>query len=146
MRKHTIKRLNGDTKTADKMTKNDYNQNNGSDATSSNDTSNLSESTIQAFQDALHFKPLSQKKGNENPMQVNLNDHDTIMTSADNQIENASRHIENNNHDCQTNENQFIDKSLFQGISLKDFDKHHKLMKEANQEKRRLLSNAIEQR
>lgn len=138
VRKHTIKKLNGESKTADKIAKGDINQNNAiENATSPIDTSNLSESTIQAFQDALHFKPLSQVQNDV--QQVNLNDQTT--KPSDQQIE---KPVDNN-------ENNYIDinvdnRLLFQGISLKDFEKHHQLMKEANIEKRRLLSNAIEQR
>ncbi|XP_031618290.1 RAB6-interacting golgin [Contarinia nasturtii] len=148
VRKHTTKKLNGDTKSADRIAKSDINQNNAiKNATSANDT-NLSESTIQAFHDAMHFKPLSQTRST-NDMDTahdNLNtDHDAI--NSDQQVENTADNMVNNNCANQNTEYDLNDRAtLFQGISLKDFEKHHKLMKESNLEKRRLLSNAIEQR
>lgn len=143
VRKHTIKKLNGDTKTA----KSDINQNNAPDnATSANDTLNLSDSTIQALQDALHYKPLSQiPHGTGDAIQVNTNDPDT-MTPKQITAENNQNNNNINNVCSEASEASADDRALFQGISLKDFEKHHKLMKEANLEKRRLLSSAIEQR
>ncbi|XP_055315194.1 RAB6-interacting golgin [Sitodiplosis mosellana] len=145
VRKHTIKKLNGDTKTADRIARSDINQNNASeDATSANDTSNLSESTIQALQDALHYKPLSQTtRGTNDAQQVSPIDATTVY---DHRTQIAAENNKNNNNVSKSNDTNIDDPSLFQGISLKDFEKHHKLMKEANLEKRRLLSNAIEQR
>lgn len=129
MRKHTIRKLNGDSKGVDKSAKSDANAR--EDATSAVNTSDLSESTIQAFQDALHFKPLSaQSQAADDSMKCN----EPNANMAPNQITNSD-----SAHDLDS-------RALFQGISLKDFEKHHNLMKEANLEKRRLLSNAIEQR
>lgn len=149
VRKHTIKKLNGDNKTADRIAKSDINQNNApEDATSAHDTSNLSESTIQALQDALHYKPLSQTtRGTDDvPPQINSNDANSVTTPEQRTQITAENNKNNNNTVNKSNDNPTDDRSLFQGISLKDFEKHHKLMKEANLEKRRLLSSAIEQR
>lgn len=151
MRKHTIKRLTGDTKTADKIAKSDINQN--EDATSAlvnqHESSHLSESTIQAFQNALHYKPLAQMHTtNDGLMDTQQNGRQPEM--VDNQQEFVGNSLENNKnnnnlHNGNGNGN-FENHASFQGISLKDFEKHHRLMKEANLEKRKLLSNAIEQR
>lgn len=141
VRKHMIKKLNGSGKSDDKTAKSDINQNNASnEAASAVDTSNLSESTIQAFQDALHFKPLSQSPRSDDPTQAIVDDQIAAMFDE--------RHADdadqvNGNSVTRDSENN---RKLFQGISLKDFEKHHKLMKEANIEKRKLLSSAIEKR
>lgn len=137
--------MNGDTKAADtnKSTKNDINQNSAlENATpAAQDTSNLSESTIQAFRETLHYKPLSQCSA-----------HDTAIvqthTANDRNGEPVTEENGNMHVNCagRTDLEQLDNRALFQGISLKDFEKHHKLMKEANLEKRKLLSSAIEQR
>lgn len=145
MRKHTIKRLTGDTKTADKIAKSDINQN--EDATSAHESSHLSESTIQAFQNALHYKPLAQMPTEIDGL-MNAQQNRRQPEMMDNQqdfVENSLENKKNNNHLHNGNGN-FENHATFQGISLKDFEKHHRLMKEANLEKRKLLSNAIEQR
>lgn len=145
VRKHTTKKLNGDTKAAEtnKSTKNDINQNNAlGNSTAAQDTSNLSDSTLQAFRDTLHYKPLSQC-----PSEIVDNDNatDHRMAGSDGEPENFAEPLTHNN--CVGRADHPLDhRALFQGISLKDFEKHHKLMKEANIEKRRLLSSAIEQR
>lgn len=132
----------------DKLAKGDINQNNTPEnATSPNDTLDLSDSTIQAFQDALQFKPLSQLRSTDDVPQFKHNEQ--IKKSSDQHIENnCTETSKNNNYEENgtTNNNMINGGAIFQGISLKDFEKHHKLMKEANLEKRRLLSNAIEQR
>lgn len=143
VRKHTVRKSNGDTKIADKIVHSDINQNNAENvATSAQNLSNLSESTVQAFHEALHFKPLSQTHETEAHTVNNQNDtvdeHHTI-----NNIQNTTK--PNHNH-VNKNDPNLEHCKLFQGISLKDFEKHHQLMKEANLEKRRLLSSAIEQR
>lgn len=145
MRKHTIKRLTGDTKTADKIAKSDINQN--EDATSAHESSHLSESTIQAFQNALHYKPLAQMPTEiDGLMNAQQNGRQPEMVDYQPEfVENSLENNKNNNHLHNGNGN-FENHATFQGISLKDFEKHHRLMKEANLEKRKLLSNAIEQR
>lgn len=141
--------MNGDSKIADKLAKGDINQNNAPpDATSANDTLNLSDATIQAFQDAMQFKPLSQVTCHplsDDAPQVKLTEQ--IKTPTGQWIENSVVESQkNNNYEDDGSNNNIDSRTIFQGISLKDFEKHHKLMKEANLEKRRLLSNAIEQR
>lgn len=148
VRKHTIKKLNGDSKAADRIAKNDINQNRNApeDATSANDTSNLSDSTIQALQDALHYKPLSQTSHDTSNDAKQINEIDVDATKIpDQRTQIIAENNKTNNNVCNATKNT-DDRALFQGISLKDFEKHHKLMKEANLEKRRLLSSAIEQR
>lgn len=167
VRKHTIKKLNGDTKAAAEVNKSvakgDINENNNalgnltSAAAAAQDTSNLSESTIQAFRETLHYKPLSQTYTpiHDTPTsdQTNNNANDENARTEDNGPEKvvvaaAVAAVESNIHNnCVGRTDLELDsRALFQGISLKDFEKHHKLMKEANIEKRRLLSSAIEQR
>lgn len=154
VRKHTNKKLNIDTKTANKSAKSDINQNNAiEDATSAHETSELSESTIQAFQNALHYRPLSQLHDlNDEPStQNNGKPMNNEMLFDQQLVENTAENGGQNNNHVELNggsggNNNIENRLLFQGISLKDFEKHHKLMKEANLEKRKLLSNAIEQR
>lgn len=100
-------------------------------------TAELSESTIQAFHEAMHFRPLNGPSPSAEPAdaeQVNGNGslgRPPSRSSAENDY--------NGNVDGGR-------AATFSGISLKDFEKHQKLLKEANLEKRRLLSQAIEQR
>lgn len=159
VRKHTIKKLNGEAKAAEvnkptvAVAKGDINQNHDAlgDSTSAiQNTSNLSESTIQAFRETLHYKPLSQSPS-QSPSPI----YDTAkVAQSNNNTNDQSVRIEGGERaECNTNNNgvgrtdhELDNRALFQGISLKDFEKHHKLMKEANIEKRRLLSSAIEQR
>lgn len=145
VRKHTIKRLTGDTKTADKIAKSDINQN--EDATSAHESSNLSESTIEAFQNALHYKPLAQMHPTNDGL-MNAQSNGSQPEMLDNHPEFVGNSLENhkNNNHLHNGNGNFENHATFQGISLKDFEKHHRLMKEANLEKRKLLSNAIEQR
>lgn len=149
VRKHTIKKLNGDTKPIEtnKSTKNDINQNNAlAHSASAQDTSNLSDSTIQALRETLHYKPLSQcpspphDTGTVQPN--NANDRNAHNDEGIVNLAESKLHT-----NCVGRTDHALDnRALFQGISLKDFEKHHKLMKEANIEKRKLLSSAIEQR
>lgn len=136
--------MNGDTKTAEvnKSTNGDINQNNAlGNSTSVQDTSNLSESTIQAFRETLHYRPLSQSP---------IHDTKTAQTNNGNdqnaRTEEGPEKVADIHNNCVGRTDELDNRALFQGISLKDFEKHHKLMKEANVEKRRLLSSAIEQR
>lgn len=148
VRKHTIKKLNGDTKPTEvnKSTKGDINQNNAlGNSTPVQDTSNLSESTIQAFRETLHYRPLSQSPIHDTATAQTNNGNDQNVRTEEGPEKVADRDILHNN--CVGRTDHVLDsRALFQGISLKDFEKHHKLMKEANIEKRRLLSSAIEQR
>lgn len=171
VRKHTIRKLNGDTKVAEVNKKlmtngSDINQNNAlaNSASAAQDTSNLSDSTIQAFRETLHYRPLSQTS-QSSPI------HDTVISSAqtDNNGNDQMARTEDERPEANVaaaatatavaesdaiihsncvgrTDHELDNRALFQGISLKDFEKHHKLMKEANTEKRRLLSSAIEQR
>lgn len=149
VRKHTVRKLNGDAKTKETIPHSDINQNNHAlkDATSAQDTSNLSESTVQAFHEALHFKPLSQAPESDDATHYNSSDQiDTVGGQQPHSANNIEQHNNKNNNCVGENEQNLKNQALFQGISLKDFEKHHKLMKEANLEKRKLLSSAIEQR
>lgn len=141
--------MNGEIRNADKLTNGDINQNKAvENATSPHDTLNLSDSTIQAFQNALHFQPLSQSRNTDGTPQDKFNEPNNRTTALDQRTnDNVVETNKNNNYEqIASQNNQIENRTIFQGISLKDFEKHHKLMKEANLEKRRLLSNAIEQR
>lgn len=143
--------MNGDSKLTtgeiNRTAKGDINQNDAlGNSTSAQDTSNLSESTIQAFRETLHYKPLSQSSLHDNATdQMNNvnNDQNAARNHGPNKVAESNIH-----NDCVGgSDHELLDnRALFQGISLKDFEKHHKLMKEANIEKRRVLSTAIEQR
>lgn len=148
VRKHTVRKLNGDAKTKETITNSDINQNNHAlkDATSAKDTSNLSESTVQAFHEALHFKPLSQAPDSDDATHNNSSDQNDTVSEQARTANNIQQHNNKNNNCVGENEENLKNQALFQGISLKDFEKHHKLMQEANHEKRKLLSTAIKQR
>lgn len=166
-RKHTIKKLNGDTKAAaaamaaevnKSAAKSDINQNNNAlgnaTATALQDTSNLSESTIQAFRETLHYTPLSQAQSpihdTLTSAQTNNNAYDqnarTEVGGPERVVAAATAESNIHNNCVGRTDHELDNRALLTGISLKDFEKHHKLMKEANIEKRRLLSSAIEQR
>lgn len=139
-----VKRSNSDTKTVDKLAKSDVNKNFAvTDATSANDTSNLSDSTIQTFQNALHFNPSSHRSNNGGTTTINKDPQ--IRPSNVQQTESIVKTNNQNNNYIRDDDSLQI-RSPFEGISLKDFEKHQQLMKEANLEKRKLLSQAIEQR
>lgn len=142
VRKHTVKRSNsGDQINAEKLANKPKPINSHGNATSAKDSSNLSESTIQAFQDAMHFKPLSHThRSNDTP--VTILSEKAISNDDPNQINLNNIHVD----DDDDGNTETGCRSHFQGISLKDFEKHQQIMKEANLEKRRLLSKAIEQR
>lgn len=170
MRKHTIKKLNGDTKATEvnksavAVAKGDINQNHNAFADSTSalqDTSNLSESTIQAFRETLHYKPLAQSQSpicdTAKSDQSNNNASDqsvrtesgvrpAVATAATTTTTTAATESNTNDNGVGRTDHAVDNRALFQGISLKDFERHHKLMKEANIEKRRLLSSAIEKR
>lgn len=113
-----------------------------SDSANSMGTAELSESTIQAFQEAMHFHPINAPTSNvqttntaQEHTQLNGNDAPTaapIQTPLD--------------VECNGNLDSGSRSTMLNGISLKDFEKHQKLLKEANLEKRRLLRKAIEQK
>lgn len=151
MRKHSVLKLNTNgPKISDKLAKSHIKQNDAqcneqNDATSAKDESNLSESMMQALQDALHYKRLDSNQQSNNPTEIpasieindrNGNGHGFVQSK------------ENNNYllSDDSGSETATTRSLFQGISLKDFEKHQQLMKEANLEKRKLLSQAIEQK
>lgn len=168
VRKHTIKKLNGDTKAAEAsesamVAKGDINQNHNAlsnpPSAAVHDTSNLSESTIQAFRETLHYQPLSQSQS-QSPIydfvksaQSNNNANDQTARIEGGEGPEKVDVVAASTAESNTLSNgvgrtdlELDNRALFQGISLKDFERHHKLMKEANVEKRRLLSTAIEKR
>lgn len=149
VRKHgSIKSNANGPKISDKLAKSNAKQNDAqNDATSSKDESNLSESMVQALQDALHHPRLdnNRRSNNNNPTET------TASTEAHDRNGNGHRlaqNTENTNYmlSDDSGSETAMTRSLFQGISLKDFEKHQQLMKEANLEKRKLLSQAIEQK
>lgn len=139
MRKHTVKKPPNDLKNAEKQAKNDVNQNGvPSDATSPKDTSELSESTVQALQDALYYKRLNTKLDHQENSSESL---PSVLQNIESNGNEIDRNIIYNENDPLE-----VKRSLFQGISLKDFERHQQMLKEANLEKQKLLSQAIEQR
>lgn len=147
VRKHGVTKSNTNgPKINDKLARSQANQNAAQkDATSAKDTSNLSESMVQALQDALHYQRLDSNRRSNSPTETsaaietddhNGNDHGLVQSN------------QNNNYmlSDDSGSETATTRSLFQGISLKDFEKHQQMMKEANLEKRKLLSQAIEQK
>lgn len=103
----------------------------------------LSDSTIQAFHEAMHFRPLDAPSPNaQQSIAEQVNGNPAIGSNAS--IERAPS-LSSNESDYNGNVSSGR-AAMFNGISLKDFEKHQKVLKEANLEKRRLLSQAIEQR
>lgn len=103
----------------------------------------LSDSTIQAFHEAMHFRPLNVTPSNVQSPIAEQTNGDAIVRN-DSSIERTSSRSSNENDYNGNVDSERI--ATFNGISLKDFEKHQKVLKEANLEKRRLLSQAIEQR
>lgn len=148
VRKHGVIKSNTiGPKISEKLAKSHAKQNDApNDATSAKDESNLSESMVQALQDALHCQRLDSNRQSHNPTKTsasietndrNGNGHGLVQNKGNN---NGMLISDDSGSETATT------RSLFQGISLKDFEKHQQMLKEANLEKRKLLSQAIEQR
>lgn len=107
----------------------------------------LSESTIQAFQEAMHFCPLNAPTSNiqtPNTVQVHkqLNGNDAPSAAPIDSMPSQISPDDGYNGNLESGGRA----TMLNGISLKDFEKHQQLLKEANLEKRRLLRKAIEQK
>lgn len=104
-----------------------------SHANNNNDISLESNDTIKSLQEAVHFRPLSTQRS---------------VSSDKNASENGSEYL-NNNDGPRCGENGHdsdSDRRIFQGISLKDFEQHRKMVEEQNKQKKEMLTKAIEQR
>lgn len=98
-----------------------------------NDISLQSNDTIKSLQEAVHFRPLATQRS---------------VSSDRNPSENGSDSV-NNNDEPRNGENGHdsdSDRRIFQGISLKDFEQHRKMVEEQNKQKKEMLTKAIEQR
>lgn len=106
----------------------------------------LSDSTIQAFQDAMHFRPPINAPSHTAQItireQTPTNGNDGSSSDASVERLPSSTSTENDYNGNVAGGRG----AMLNGISLKDFEKHQKVLKEANLEKRRLLSQAIEQK
>lgn len=106
------------------------------------DTSNVSNTTVQSLQDALHFKPLPNEQNNFDESDLNaFNGNSNSIEPNGQQLTNNS----NNNYVARCNSTEST-RSMFQGISLKDFDEHRQMIEESNKEKKEILTRAIEER
>lgn len=91
--------------------------------------------TIEALHNAVHFQPLHSKpstpsdiNGLSKTMLLDVGAGATATVAAD---------------DADLNEPM---EPYYQGISLKDFEQHRKLIEEQNKQKKEMLTKAIEQR
>lgn len=89
-----------------------------------------SDETIKSLQDAMHFQPLQKKT-----VDSNGRTNDDVAISNGVQCPTTTPSDECENFDPR-----------FQGISLKDFEQHRKLVEEQNKQKKEILTKAIEQR
>lgn len=85
-----------------------------------------SNDTIKSLQEAVHFRPLSTQRS---------------VSSEDTNDTNSIGKMATNGDDSDGEP-----RSLFQGISLKDFERHRKMVEEQNKQKKEMLTRAIEQR
>lgn len=88
------------------------------------DTSN---DTVSSLQDALYFKPLPSDQRQFDEIDLN-GDEPTSTTSIDGDT------------------NPPTARSIYQGISLKDFDTHRQMIEESNKEKKEILARALDER
>lgn len=138
VRKHIPRKPNN---TTTKNAENTTNQIGHSKAMTETIPAELSDSTIQAFQDAMYFRPpVSAPTTNREQTQLNGNDGGNSDASTERIPSRASTENDYNGNVAGGRA------PMLNGISLKDFEKHQKVLKEANMEKRRLLSQAIEQK
>lgn len=101
--------------------------NNNTDNINNNHEISLeSNDTIISLQEAVHFRPLSTQRS---------------VSSEDTNGTNSIGKMGTNDDDSDAEP-----RSLFQGISLKDFEQHRKMVEEQNKQKKEMLTKAIEQR
>lgn len=103
---------------------------NQSNNNNNNNETYESNETIKSLQDAVHFQPLPAKK----------------IISSQSTEETAISNDNNGAMDSMSSEENEKLNTRFQGISLKDFEQHQKLVEEQNKQKKELLTRAIEQR
>lgn len=119
-----------------------------------NDISTESNDTIQSLQEALHFRPLSAlRSGSSVSTDGNQNTYRSDGLNAVNgggQVSNRNGingngldGVNGNGNDCEDVSDR---RSIFQGVSLKDFEQHRKMVEEQNKQKKEMLTKAIEQR
>lgn len=97
------------------------------------DTSNATNESVTSLQDALYFKPLPSDQRQFEDVDLN-GDEPTSTTSADGETTNGQH------------SSQHTARSIYQGISLKDFDSHRQMIEESNKEKKEILSRALDER
>lgn len=108
-------------------TDNDLSSKNGNEDVC--DTSNVSNETISSLQDALYFKPLASDQRQFDDIDLNGDEPTSTTTTADDRP--PTGHTE---------------RSIYQGISLKDFDSHRQMIEESNKEKKEILARALDER
>lgn len=96
------------------------------------DASNESNETVPSLQDALYFKPLpsDQRQFDE----IDLNGDEPTSTTPDDETSNGQQ------------SSQHTARSIYQGVSLKDFDSHRQMIEESNKEKKQILARALDER
>lgn len=116
---------------------------------------NDSISTIPSFQEALHFKPLipsiSQNTGiigSERSVSPAQQQEKSSVNNCNNGNNNDNNDNNNNMNNIKNDECDGVNghRSMFQGVSLKDFENHRKMIEEQNRQKKDLLAKALEQR
>lgn len=97
------------------------------------DTSDVLNDTVSSLQDALYFKPLP-----SDPRQfdeIDLNGDEPTSTTTNDGDTTIGQHSK-----------QHTARSIYQGISLKDFDTHRQMIEESNKEKKEILARALDER
>lgn len=111
--------------------------------------------TIPSFHEALYFKPLVQSNSqdtnklatSDRPVSSELQQEQSSNGNHNNGINNSNDSNNNkNNGKTDDNDGEHGRTSMFQGISLKDFENHRKMIEEQNRQKKELLAKALEQR
>lgn len=92
------------------------------------DTSNTSNESVSSLHEVLFFKPLPRDQFDN----VDLNGDEPTSTTA--------------TADDGTSNGQHTERSIYQGISLKDFDSHRQMIEESNKEKKQILARALDER
>lgn len=98
------------------------------------DSSNVSNEVISSLQDALYFKPLPSDQRQFDEIDLNGANVPSSTTTADDEMPNSQ------------SSKPHTARSIYQGISLKEFDSHRQMIEESNKEKKEILARALDER
>lgn len=98
------------------------------------DDDGVLEDTVSSLHEALYFKPLPSDQRQFDEIDLNGNEPTSAASTDDIQTSNGQH------------SNPSTARSIYQGISLKDFDAHRQMIEESNKEKKQILARALDER